>query len=128
MILNSCGQERKHGGIAMQKSVKPKIVNFSDIEAKHGGTMKGNGFSIRTDTGIMSLTHRKGIGFGVRNKSVAIIGKLLSGPLASDDVQLGEGERVLKVTTGPMQNSVFYKFKVMSDGEKEAALKSLDSS
>jgi len=112
----------------MQKSVKPKIVNFSDIEAKHGGTMKGNGFSIRTNTGIMSLTCRQGVGFGVQNKPVEVIGKLISGPLATDDVQLGKGERLLKVTTGPMQNSIFYKFKEMSDGEKEAALKSLDGS
>ena len=125
MILKSCGQEGKLGVMSMYKSVKSRTVNFNDIEAMHGGTQKGNGFSIRTDTGIMSLTRRQGTGFGVQNKPIAIIGKLVLGPLAAGDVQLGEGECLLKVTTGPLQNSVFYKFKEMSGNEKEVALREL---
>ena len=110
----------------MQKPLKPKIINFSDIEAKHGGVRKGNGFAIQTNTGIMSLTQRDGTGFGVQNRPVAVIGKLVLGPMATGDVQTGDGERLLKVTTGPLHNSIFYKFKEMSDNEKKAALQALN--
>ena len=123
MILNSCGQEGILGVVDMHKIAGSKIINFSDIEAKHGGTEKGNGFAIQTNTRIMSLTRRQSTGFSVRNNPVAIIGKFILGPMTTGDVPLGDGERILKLTTGPTQNSVFYKFKIMSDDEKKAALR-----
>jgi len=106
----------------MHKTARSNIVNFSDIEARHGGVQKGNGFAIHTNTGIMSLAHRQRAGFGVQYKPATIIGKLILGPLAAGDVQLGKGERLLKITSGPLQDSIFYKFKEMSDSAKKAAL------
>ena len=95
----------------MHKQVQPKIFNFSDIVARHGGAQKGNGLTIETDTGIMSFTRRRSTGFGVKNTPITF-GMLISGPMADDsNVRLGKGECLLKLTTGPLQDTTFYKFK-----------------
>ncbi|MCX6772137.1 MAG: hypothetical protein NTX79_08895 [Candidatus Micrarchaeota archaeon] len=106
----------------MLKQPGQKTVKFNDIEATHGGTRKGNGLAILTNTGTMALTHRHRTGLSVRYEPVEIIGKLVLGPLASGDVQLGKGERILELTTGPQNNATFYKFKELSGNEKKAAL------
>ncbi|MFA6328899.1 MAG: hypothetical protein WCY41_05625 [Candidatus Micrarchaeia archaeon] len=109
----------------MWKFFKPKTITFESIEARHGGAKKGNRLTVCTGTGIIALTRMQSRGFMVENRPLEIIGRHILGPLAAGDMQLGRGERILKITKGPTGYSVFYKFMEISRHEKKAAMREL---
>ncbi|MFA6907540.1 MAG: hypothetical protein WC263_01815 [Candidatus Micrarchaeia archaeon] len=105
---------------------KSKTVDFQDVANRHGASAKRAGLLIQSNTGVMALVAREGSLVGVSDRALEVIGRLVLGPMAAGDVELGKGECVLKMASGPLGGSIFYKFQEMSGAEKKEALLALN--